>query len=76
VLVGDVDGTGGVTLGAAPGSALSGNITGVGLVSTFHQYQSANFDFVEITAVPEPMSAGLLGCGLIGLAAYRRRRAR
>jgi hypothetical protein len=76
VLVSDVDATAGVTLGAAPGSALSGNITGVGLVSTFHQYQTVNFDFVEVTSVPEPMSAGLLGCGLIGLAACRRRRAR
>lgn len=73
VLVNDVDGTSGVTLGAAPGGSLSGNISGVGLLSTFHQYQTANFDFLEVTAVPEPVSAGLLVAGLVGLAHRRRR---
>jgi hypothetical protein len=75
LLVNDVDGTGGVTLGAAPGSALSGNITGVGLVSTFHQYQTVNFDYVEISGVPEPASWGLIAAAAIGAAAGRRRRA-
>jgi hypothetical protein len=74
VLVNDVDGANGVTLGAAPGGNLSGNITGVGLVSTFYQFQTVNYDFLEVTSVPEPMSAGLLACAVIGLAARRRRR--
>jgi len=73
VTVGGVDGTGGVTLGAAPGSALSGNITGVGLVSTFHQYQTVNFDFVEVTGVPEPTSMALAAGAVLVMAASRRR---
>jgi hypothetical protein len=75
VTVGGVDGTGGVTLGAAPGSDLSGNITGLGLVSTFHQYQTVNFDFLEVTGVPEPASLGLVVWGAASAAAFRRRRA-
>ena len=74
VLVSGVDAAGGVTLGAAPGSALSGNITGVGLVSTFHQYQTVNFDFVEVATVPEPASLSLTAAALIGAATLRRRR--
>jgi hypothetical protein len=75
VLVEGVDGVDGVTLGAAPGADLAGNITGVGLVSTFHQYQTVNFDFVEVSGVPEPASLGLLACGAASAAAFRRRRA-
>jgi hypothetical protein len=74
VLVNGVDATGGVTLGAAPGANLSGNITGVGLVSTFHQYQTVNFDYVEITGVPEPTSLGLAAGAIACAAASRRRR--
>ncbi len=73
VTLGDVDGANGVTLGAAPGSALSGNITGVGLVSTFHQYQTVNFDYVEVTGVPEPASMALAAGAALVLAASRRR---
>jgi hypothetical protein len=73
VLLADVDGAGGVTLGAAPGSALSGNITGVGMVSTFHQYQTANFDFFEVSAIPEPASMALAACGALAMAVFRRR---
>jgi hypothetical protein len=76
VLVNDVDGTGGVTFGPAPGSALSGNITGVGLISTFYQFQTVNYDFLEVTAIPEPVSAELFGCSMFGLVAYRRRQSR
>ncbi len=74
LLVSDVDGADGVTLGAAPGSDLSGNITGVGLVSSFHQYQTVNFDYLEVSAVPEPASAGLLAVGAWSAALLRRRR--
>lgn len=73
VLVGGVDGSGGVTLGAAPGANLSGDIAGVGLVSTFHQYQTVNFDYFEVSGVPEPASLGLAALGVLAAAAVRRR---
>jgi hypothetical protein len=69
-----VDGADGVTLGAAAGASLSGDITGVGLVSTFHQYQTVNYDWVEVSQIPEPASLALVACGAIGLVHVRRRR--
>lgn len=73
VTLGDVDGANGVTLGAAPGANLSGNITGVGLVSTFHQYQTVNFDYFEVVGVPEPASLALAAGAALVLAASQRR---
>ena len=46
----------------------------VGLVATFVQRQSVNFDYVEISGIPEPTSLGLVACGGLGLLARRRRR--
>lgn len=74
VLIEGIDGANGVTLGAAAGASLSGDITGVGLVSTFHQYQTVNFDFVEISQIPEPASLALAACGVTALSLARRRR--
>lgn len=47
-------GDSGAELGAAPTSALSGDLTGVGFVATFSQRQTVNFNFLEISGVPEP----------------------
>jgi hypothetical protein len=47
-------GDSGAELGAAPSSALSGDLTGVGFVATFSQPQTVNFNFVEIAGVAEP----------------------
>jgi hypothetical protein len=75
LVLSDVDATPGVTLGAAAGSNLSGTITGAGFVSSFKQRQTINFNFMEISGVPEPASLGLAACAAIGLAAIRRKRA-
>ena len=68
-----VDGAPGVSLGAGAGFDLTGNVMGVGLVSTFNRYQTINYNFVEISGIPEPTTFGLLSCGAIGLLARRRR---
>jgi hypothetical protein len=44
----------GATLGGTPGGNLTGNITGVGFVSTFSQYGTVNFNFIEIGVPPIP----------------------
>jgi hypothetical protein len=44
----------GATLGAAPAVDLSGNITGVGWVSTFSQHSNVNFNYIEILVPPIP----------------------
>ncbi len=69
--LGDVDAAPGVTFGSA--GVPSGSITGVGLVGTFVQRQSVNFDFVEISGVPEPSSLGLFALSGLGLMARRRK---
>jgi hypothetical protein len=71
-VLGDVDAAPGVTFGSA--GVPSGSITGVGLVATFVQRQSVNFDYVQITGVPEPTSLGLLACGALALMARRQKK--
>jgi hypothetical protein len=44
----------GATIGGAPAGNLSGNITGVGFVSTFSQYGTVNFNFIEVGVPPIP----------------------
>jgi hypothetical protein len=68
-----VDGLPGVSYGAA--GVPAGSITGVGLVVTSVQRQTVNFDYVEISGVPEPTSLGLLVCGGLGLLVRRRKHA-
>lgn len=48
------DPVGGVMIGGAPASDLSGDITGVGWAATFSQYSTVNFNFVEIGVPPIP----------------------
>lgn len=43
-------------LGAAPASDLSGNLTGVGFVATFSQFQTVNIHFLEIDAAATQIS--------------------
>ena len=74
LLLGGVDATPGVTLGANPGSNLSGTITGAGFVSSFKQRQTINYNFLDISGVPEPTSLGLMACAALGFAAIRRKR--
>jgi hypothetical protein len=68
-----------ITLGAVAGSALSGDITGVGIVQTLSSpggsWDFNNFEVTATSAVPEPDSLALVASGAsIGLFALRRRR--
>jgi hypothetical protein len=72
-LLDGVDGLPGVSIGAAGVPADS--ITGIGLVVTSVQRQSINFDYVEISGVPEPATLGLCACAGLGLLVRRRLRA-
>jgi hypothetical protein len=47
----------GVTLGAAPASNLTGNITGVGFIGSFIQQSTVHIDFVDIGIPPVPGDA-------------------
>ena len=44
----------GATIGGVPAGPLTGDITGVGFVATFSQYQTLNFNFIEIAVPPVP----------------------
>lgn len=66
-----VDGAPGVSYGSA--GVPVGDITGVGLVATFVQRQSVNFDYVDVTGIPEPTSLGLAACCGLGLLVRRQR---
>ena len=44
----------GVTIGAAPSTNLSGNITGVGFIGSFVQQSTVHIDFVDIGIPPVP----------------------
>ena len=44
----------GVTIGAAPASNLTGNITGVGFIGSFVQQSTVHIDFVDIGIPPVP----------------------
>jgi hypothetical protein len=48
---------------------------GFGINSTSNGTSRAYFDNLSITATPEPVTLAVLGAGLLGLAAVRRRRA-
>ncbi len=68
-----IDGLPGVSYGASVPTPV-GSITGAGLVATFVQRQSINFDYYVISAgVPEPASLGLAGCGALALLGFRKR---
>lgn len=73
-LLDNVDGSPGVTFGVAAGADLTGDITGVGLVSTFAQYQTLNINYLEITGVPEPATFALAVCGVVGTLLRSRKR--
>lgn len=52
------------------------NITGLGVEGlnyTFQQYQDGGRNYIELTVLPEPSSAALLGLGLSSLLLRRRR---
>lgn len=65
-----------LTVGAAPGSDLSGAITGFGLLVTNGATETRRFDTFQIDGdlVPEPMSAALALFACVGLAGMVRRR--
>lgn len=69
---GSVD-AGGAIIGAAAGSALSGTITGVGVVVDRVAEGTMNFDNVTIESIPEPATLGLVGLASGALLFIRRR---
>lgn len=62
----------GATIGGAAGADLAGDITGLGFVSTFSQYGTVNFNYVQV--VPEPAAAALLTACAMVVPTRRRRR--
>jgi arabinogalactan endo-1,4-beta-galactosidase len=60
-----------VTLGAVADGDLAGELTGIGFVGTFAQYQTVNFNFVEISvAVPLLLPGDFNGDGVVDAADY------
>ena len=51
------------------------SVTWTGTGSSFHPYGVDNFNFVTSAAVPEPTSVALLGLGILGFVASRRKSA-